>query len=115
MEVRPMVSKPVAISGRTYETLGKAQREFSELRKSWKEEEVFTGTAARDIDFIYSEYCRLTSEPLSSPPQEYFVRTGPVETPIGFRNSRSYFVRFKDGTERAFSMDNALKEMANAS
>lgn len=107
-----MVSKPVEISGRIYPTLGAAQREFSELRKSSEEEVVFTGAAARDIDFIYREYCRLTAEPLTSQPKEYFVRTGPVETSIGFRNSRAYIVRFQDGTERAFSMDNALKEMA---
>lgn len=108
-----MVRKPVTVGGRAFDTLGKAQKEFSDLRKSSQEEVAFTGLEANDIDFIYREYCRLTAELLSSRPKEYFVRTGPVETSIGFRNSLTYFVRFDDGTERAFSMDNALKEIAN--
>jgi len=104
------MAKSVSLkTGRTFKTVSAAKDHFARLLDDQPLKEEFTDDDLIDIRAAYEAYCSSTNWILKSPPTSFYPAhdRGPGYT------TRCYGVTFADGTVATFSMEKALRAIAN--
>lgn len=104
-----MVKSVSLATGRSFPTVKAALDHFSEVLKKQPDKAPFAGADEDDIDAAYLAYCAKTNWTLESPPASYYPTRG---RGVGF-TTRCFGVTFEDGTSTNFSMEKALRAIAN--
>lgn len=104
-----MVKSVSLASGRSFPTIKAALDHFSGVLKDQPDKAPFTGADESDIGAAYLAYCAKTKWTLESSPASYYPTHG---RGVGF-TTRCFGVTFADGTSTIFSMEKALRAIAN--
>jgi hypothetical protein len=103
-----MVKSVSLVSGRNFKSITEAQDHFSSVLKSQDINIEFLGAAAADISALYSAYCAKTNWTLKSPVSAFF----PTHDKRPGATTLCFGVRFVDGTTTKFSLQKALRSIA---
>lgn len=104
-----MVKSVSLATGRSFPTIEAALNHFSGVLKEQHDKAPFTGADESDIGAAYLAYCAKTKWTLESSPASYYPTHG---RGVGF-TTRCFGVTFTDGTSTIFSMEKALRAIAN--
>ena len=103
------MAKSVTLStGRTFLSVTVAKGHFAAILDHRKLNEPYSGDDLADIRALYTAYCIKTDWELRSPPASFYPTydRGPAYT------TRCFGVTFEDGTIARFSIDKALRAIA---
>ena len=104
------MAKHVTLStGLSFPTVKAACGHFSEMLKNQADKVPFAGTEESQISAVYLTYCSKTNWQVKSPPASFYPSHGRGP---GF-TTRCFGVMFADGTTTEFSMEKALRAIAN--
>lgn len=104
-----MAKSVLLATGRSFPTVKAALDHFSGVLKEQPDKAPFAGADESDIGAAYLAYCAKTNWTLESPPAFYYPTHG---RGAGF-TTRCFGVTFEDGNSTNFSMEKALRTIAN--
>ena len=102
-----MVAKKIDLGpGLIFASITEAKAHFDRILKGTPINQHVSDAEFKSLKTLYEAYCKKTNWPLPSPPKSFFTRYEQFTT-------KCFGVEFENGTSNSFSLDKALRAVAN--
>jgi hypothetical protein len=104
-----MARKAINLGGNLrFDSVSSGKTHFDKILKDTPMDTHVTPQEFNELRALYEAYCRKTNWPLNSPPAAFYPT---YERGAGY-TTKCFAVRFDDGSEGRFSLDKALRAVA---